>query len=79
MKSEYKDELLKYYGKNDLNTIDIQNVREIFKESGSYDKSVILMNNLFLDAKEALLKIKMNKEYRNVLLGFVSYLEERKK
>lgn len=79
IKTSYKDELLKYYGKNNLNNDDINSVREIFNKSLSLDKSLSLMNSLFKEAKDSLLNIKMRREYRDIIFGFISYLENRKK
>jgi geranylgeranyl pyrophosphate synthase len=79
MKSNYKKELLKYYGKNKLSDSDIDKVRDIFNKSGAYEKSVSYMNELFKECINKLEKININKEYKDMLLGFVNFLELRDK
>lgn len=77
--SDYKDELLKYYGKEKVDSSVVQKVRDIFIKSNAYDKSVDLMNSLFKESKEKINNIKMDKEFRDILFGFISYLEIREK
>ena len=79
IKSEYKKELLKYYGKNTLSSSEIEKVREIFKKSGAYEKSTDYMNELFKESIAKLEKINISKENKDILLGFVNYLELRNK
>ena len=77
--SDYKDELLKYYGKEHIDSLTIENVKEIFIKSNAYEKTVNLMNTLFNESKEKLKSIKMPKEFKDILFGFISYLELREK
>ncbi len=78
--TEYKEELLKYYGKNNLSANDILKVQNIFKNSGAYDYSTKKMEDLFDESKK---KIKLTKSipqnYKNILYGFIIYLELREK
>ena len=77
--SEYKKDLLKLYGKNKLNNEEIEEVRDIFKKSGAYDKSVEYMNKLFKECKDRIEKININKEYKDIIYGFIDFLEIRNK
>lgn len=77
---KYRDELLKYYGKSDITNEEIEKVRNIFKESGSYDYSYNMMNNLYDDALKDLNNIKwVLDEDKIILQGFVEYLRNRNK
>ena len=78
--TEYKDELMKYYGKNDISEENIVKVQELFKKSGSYEYAVNKMNSLYDDSLETLNNIKWIKEDKKELLrGFVEYLRNRNK
>ncbi len=78
--SQYKDELLKYYGKENINDEDINYVRDIFKKSGAYDYAYNYMNKLYDDGIKIIDKITwINNDYKNILKGFVLYLKERNK
>ena len=80
MNTSFKDELLKYYGNEDIRDIDINETRRIFKESGAYNYANDLMNKLY---DEGLLIIKNNiwikEEDKSILNGFVEYLRNRAK
>lgn len=78
--TEYKDELLKYYGNNKLGDKVIKEVRELFKKSGALDYSTNLMNKYYDESKEILNNISwIDSEKKNILLGFIDYLKERNK
>ena len=80
MNTEYKDELLKYYGKNNLTEKDILKVREIFEKSGAYDYAIHKMEELFSESKKLIKSNRsMKKDYKNILQGFITYLELRDK
>ena len=77
---EYKDKLLKYYGKYELNNEVVENVRKIFIDSGAVDYSNHLMNELYDDGLKILKNIEWIKEEdKNILYGFVEYLRKRNK
>ena len=48
MKNEkYKNELLKYYGKENITDVEIKETRRIFKESGAYEYACSLMDKYY--------------------------------
>ena len=77
---KYKDELLKYYGKEDISLEEIEKVRTIFKESGAYLYAYQLMNDLYDESLNILNNIKwIKKKDKKILTGFVEYLKSRNK
>ena len=77
-KPEYLDELLKYYGKKtDENSI--KEVQRILIESNSLDNSITVMNKLFSISKSQIEPMVINDNVKHILLGFIKYLELRKK
>lgn len=80
LNTEYKEELMKYYGKEDLNDETIEKVQELFKKSGSYDYANNMMNQMYDESLEAIDAIKwISEEKKDLLRGFVEYLRNRKK
>ena len=75
---KYREELLKYYGKENINEVEIKETRRIFKESGAYEYAYNLMNKLY---NESIDIIKHNKwiktEDKQILVGFIEYLRTR--
>jgi geranylgeranyl diphosphate synthase type I len=77
---KYKDELLKYYGKENITEESIEKVREIFKSSGAFDYAFNLMNKLYDEAEEEIKSCNwIDSEDINLLLGFVEFLRNRRK
>lgn len=75
--TEYKDELKKYYGKN-LTENEFNKVRELFELSGARKYAVNKMNELFDESKKLVLKNRnIPTYYKEVLLGFITFLEIR--
>lgn len=80
MKTKYKKDLLKYYGKPNLTKTEINKVKEIFEKSGAKEYAENTMNHLFNISINKLKKEKSLKdEYKNILIGFITYLENRSK
>lgn len=80
LNTSYKDELLKYYGNENINDEIINKVQDIFNKSGSYDYAVNMMNTLYDESLNILDKIKWIDEDKKCLLrGFVEYLRNRNK
>ena len=78
--SDYKDELLKYYGKENLTNDEIEKVRKIFKDSGAFDYANDMMNKLYDEALNLLNNINwISLEDKNILNGFIEYLRKRNK
>lgn len=76
--TKYKDELLKYYGKEKLTEEEVKKVQEIFKESKSYDYALNKMNSMYDEALIILSNIKWIEEDKKELLrGFIEYLRNR--
>jgi geranylgeranyl diphosphate synthase type I len=75
---KYREELLKYYGKENINEVEIKETRRIFKESGAYEYAYNLMNKLY---NESIDIIKYNKwiktEDKQIIVGFIEYLRTR--
>ena len=75
---KYREELLKYYGKEDINEVEINETRRIFKESGAYEYAYNLMNKLY---NESIDMVKNNKwikdEDKQIIIGFIEYLRTR--
>ena len=79
MNTPYKDELLKYYG-NEVNDEIVEKVRKLFKESGSYDYALDMMNTLYDESLELLNNIDwISEDKKDILRGFVEYLRIRNK
>ena len=76
---KYKEELLKYYGKENIGEKEINETRRIFKESGAYDYANNIMNQMY---NEGIDIIKRNdwikEEDKNIICGFVEFLRQRK-
>ncbi len=78
--TKYKDEIMKYYGKNNISEKNIKEVQRIFKESKSYDYAINTMNNMYDESIKILDNIKWIKDDKKELLkGFVEYLRKRNK
>ena len=76
----YKDELLRYYGKENITNEEIEKVRDIFKKSGSFDYANKMMDDMYNDSINVLDNIKwINVEDKRILKGFVEYLRNRNK
>ena len=76
----YKDELMKYYGSENINDEIIEKVKDIFDASGAKNYANHLMNKLYDDAIEILNNITwIQKEKKELLLGFIEYLRTRNK
>ncbi|MBE6150951.1 MAG: hypothetical protein E7162_03975 [Firmicutes bacterium] len=76
--TDYKEELRKYYGKEELTDQDLSKVREIFEKSGARDYAIKKMDELFKTSKALVLKNRnIPTYYKEILLGFITYLELR--
>lgn len=79
MKTEYKDELLKYYGKN-LSMDDLDYVKEIFDKSGAREYAENKMKELFTCCTTKIDNLSwMSSELKDILTGFILFLQIRTK
>ncbi len=76
---KYYDELLKVYGKKvDKNSL--SKVREIFKNSGAYSYTLDMINSLYEESEKALNDINwLKEEDKEIIIGFIEYLKNRRK
>lgn len=77
-KPEYLDKLLKYYG-NNINETDLNKVKDLLNESGALEYANNKMNELFFISKHNISNLNIKEEVKNILLGFITYLEIREK
>ena len=77
LKTEYKDELLKYYGKENISEEEARKIISIFIKSGAKDYAENTMNNLFKKSLEKLENLEIN--HKDILKGFIIYLSNRSK
>ena len=80
MKNEkYKKELLKYYGKENITEVEINETKRILKECGAYDYAYNMMNKYYEESIEIVKGISWIKdEDKEIIYGFVEYLRGRK-
>ena len=78
---KYKNELLNYYGKENIIDLKIKEIRRIIKESGAYKHDNNLMNKYYDD--EAINFVKNNnwikEEDKSIIYRFIEYLRKREK
>lgn len=73
-------ELNKYYGKENVSIDDLEAVRNIFKSNGAFDFTYNKMEFHYSRAKERLASLDyMSEEGKGLILGFIEYLEARRK
>lgn len=78
--TEYKDELLKYYGNENLTGEDMEKVKELFEKSGSKKYATDYMNKLFKESQNAILNLDfLDIQNKKLLLGFATFLQVRSK
>ncbi len=76
--TEYREELRKYYGKTNLTEKDFDRVRDIFEKSGAKKYAIDKMNELFVQSKNLVIKNRnIPTYYKEILLGFITFLEIR--
>lgn len=79
-RSKFADELKEIYGKKNLSKSDLKDIKNIFEESGALARAEQTLADNLNQAKSLIIKNKyIPKFYRDVLLGFVSYLNLREK
>lgn len=78
-KGKYLDELNKYYGKKNLSKEEIEIVKEIFVKSGALEYANKIMDDLFEESTAKIQNLNIESKYKNILLGFITYLQTRQK
>ena len=77
--TEYRDELLKYYGKN-ISNKDMDKVKEIFDKCGAREYANKTMDRLFEDSFKNILDLDfISLDKKKLLLGFAEFLKVRSK
>lgn len=77
--TEYKDELLKYYGK-EISVYDMNKVKEIFDKSGAREYANKVMDKLFKESFQSILDLEfLALDKKKLLLGFAEFLRVRSK
>ena len=77
--TSYKDELLKYYGR-DINISDMDKVKKIFDESGAHEYAEVTMDKLFKESFQDILDLDfLDLDKKKLLLGFAEFLRVRSK
>ncbi len=80
MKTQYKEQLLKYYGKPNLTAQNIFEVKNIFEKSGAKKYAEETMERLFKQSIEAIEQTsEFNEKTKTILKGFILYLQNRSK
>ena len=78
-KKDYLDDLLKYYGKKDLTNEELNKVQKIIIDSGSLQYAKDKMEEMFYITKTNIQSLKIKDNIKDILLGFITYLEIREK
>ena len=77
--TSYKDELLKYYGK-DISISDMDKVKDIFDKSGAHEYAEVTMDKLFKESFQDILDLDfLDLDKKKLLLGFAEFLRVRSK
>ena len=77
--TEYRDELLKYYGK-EISVKEMDKVKEIFDKSGAREYANKTMDKLFKDSFKDILDLDfLSTDKKKLLLGFAEFLKVRSK
>ena len=77
---EALEELGKYYGDSSIDIDGVKAVQEIFNRTGAYKFAHDKMEFHYSRAKERLEKIDfLDEEGKALILGYIEYLEQRKK
>ena len=78
--TKYYDELLKYYGKDNLSDNTIKKVQDLLEKSGSKEYAINLMNEYYEEGLNILKDITwIGTNEKDLLIGFVEYLRIRNK
>ena len=80
IKTKYKNQFLKLYGKKNLTKEELEEIKKILEQSGSKDYSVKMMEKLFEESISLIKSLDfLDGNSKQVLLGFSEYLRVRRK
>ncbi len=79
MKSEYKEEFLKYYGKNNLTKKEVKNIQELLIKAGAINYSELYLKDLYYNSLEEIDNLDIKEEYKALFKGLIIYLNRREK
>ncbi|MDR0494237.1 MAG: 4-hydroxy-3-methylbut-2-enyl diphosphate reductase [Treponema sp.] len=75
---EWKERLLEFYGRENLTPEDVETVKDIFEKTGAEKNAQRVMKEYFEKCRALLTGISFkNEEDRDILLGFILFLELR--
>ena len=78
-KSHMEDTVSAIVKQENISKEDAKEVQNIIIESGSLDYAVTLMNKLFKESRNRIINLNISEYVKNILLGFITYLEIREK
>ena len=77
---EELENLHKYYGVEDLKEEDMDNVKDIFTRTGARKYATDIMESMFNETRKTLDNIKfIDEKYKQIISGFITYLDFRTK
>ena len=77
---EELENLHKYYGVEGLKEEEMNNVKDIFTRTGAREYATDMMESMFNETRKTLANITfINEEYKQIIAGFITYLDFRTK
>ena len=77
---EELENLHKYYGVEGLKEEEMNNVKDIFTRTGARKYATDMMKSMFNETRKTLANITfINEEYKQIIAGFITYLDFRTK
>lgn len=77
--TEYKNEFLKIYGKKNITNIELEKIRELLTQSGSFDYAVDYLDNLYGEVLDSIDELDIIDEGKDILKGLLIYINIREK
>ncbi len=79
MKTKYRKEFLKYYGKDKISSTDLAMVRSLLYKSGAYHHVLDYLDELYLECSNEISELDLSEEGKNILKGLIIYISIREK
>ena len=79
IKTEYKDEFLKIYGKKNVTEIEHKRIKELLELSGSLEYAKDYLDNLYGDVLNEIDKLEIESIGKDILKGLLVYINIREK